>query len=547
MRSLNSLRFGFCVALAAAPAPCTLAAIDDNVAATWHFAGGARLADDTNFANVKKILALQTSLDFRDLALNRFSGWVASSLEFDTNAPSASLVRPLLDDLLASETLWGLGGASQGPLNFILAVQLDDKRAQLWQDNLRQALRSPGQSFKAGDLTGQRWNREGGKSFWILPARGWLLLGRGEDLQTLQNVFLQQLSQHGRPGPALSQSWLEADLDWPRLTHWAPDALFPFLPARTKITMTATNQTLRMMAKVVYPQPIPWKFDPWRIPSDIIRDPLISFTAGQDIAAFLNPDEPLSPLADNPLTGQYYVWALGEMGFQTYGAWPVDNATNSLQRIATQAPAALNPRLAKMKAGDLIWQPAQKTLVWGNFSTILGPYLQVAPETNGQYLLAGLFPLVVRGKPAPDELFQQIAGRANLVYYDWEGTGYRLRQWQLLSGILPMLPRFQPAPAAPAPTNGVAAARRTPKPIVIEENWIAGLTPMLMQENTVTEITRAGPAELAVVRKSSFAVTALELVVLSHWLSGTGSAGLNPTLLPPPAKVTGPGINPKSP
>ena len=121
------------------------------------------------------------------------------------------------------------------------------------------------------------------------------------------------------------------------------------------------------MAKVVYPQPIPWKFDPWRIPSDIIRDPLISFTAGQDIAAFLNPDEPLSPLADNPLTGQYYVWALGEMGFQTYGAWPVDNATNALQRIANQAPAALNPRLAKMKAGDLIWQPAQKTLVWGNF------------------------------------------------------------------------------------------------------------------------------------------------------------------------------------
>jgi hypothetical protein len=69
---------------------------------------------------------------------------------------------------------------------------------------------------------------------------------------------------------------------------------------------------------------------------------------------------------------------------------------------------------------------------------------------------------------------------------------------------------------------------------------------MLVDLETITEITRTAPAELTVARKSPFALTSLEIVLLSHWLSGTGSPGINPYLLPRPAKVTGPGI-PNSP
>ena len=95
-------------------------------------------------------------------------------------------------------------------------------------------------------------------------------------------------------------------------------------------------------------------------------------------------------------------------------------------------------------------------------------------------------------------------------------------------------------------TNNPAAPQRLRSPLTIEENWLTGVTPMLMADNTVTEITRTGPAELTVVRKSPFALTSLELVLLSHWLSGTGRPGVYPGLLPPPAKISGPGINPSS-
>ena len=63
-----------------------------------------------------------------------------------------------------------------------------------------------------------------------------------------------------------------------------------------------------------------------------------------------------------------------------------------------------------------------------------------------------------------------------------------------------------------------------------------------MDHETITEITRTAPAELTVARKSPFGLTSLEIVLVSHWLSGTGSPGINPYLLPPPAKMTGPGI-----
>jgi hypothetical protein len=553
---------GLAAALAACSDTACGAAADEMVAASWHFAGGADLANNTNFDNVKKMLTLGSSLDFRNLALTRFSGWLGKSVFLTTNEEAAAALRPLLDDLLGAESLGAAGGASNGPLSFMVALRLNDARALAWQTALPKAAGGPGQSFQAQGFSGQQWKNGGGQAFWLVRAKDWLLAGGGEDLRALQTQYLQQISQKGRPAPALNPSWLEADVDWPRLVHWMPNFPRILQLARTKFTFTAPDQSLLMSAKVIYPKPVPWKSEPWRIPTRIVRDPLISFTAGQDLEAFMDPGEPLAKLTDNPLAGQFYVWALGEMGLQSYGAWPVANATNSIQRVAAEATNIFNPAFKQNVWGELRWQAEHKTLIWANLCPILLPTLQIAPETNGQYLLASLFPIALRNKPAPEELFQQFTGRTNVVYYDWEGTGNRLEQWRLLSGMLPILPRMQTPSSAgnstnrptaarsanpSAPTNNPSARPKVRPPIVVVDNWFSGVTPMLWDHDTVTEITRTGPAELTVLRKSPFAVTSLELVLLSHWLSGTGSPGIDPRLLPPPAKITGPGINPGAP
>ena len=369
----------------------------DNIAATWHFAGSAQLANNTNFDNVKKILTLDSSLEFQHLALNRFSSWLAKSLFASTNDGPASTLRPLLDDVLSAESFWALGGAPSGPLNFIVALNLDEKRAEVWNSAFDKAIlgaKAGGLRALLGSVPGRQWQLAGGQSFWTVYSKGWLLAGCGDDLGALRAQYLEQLSQNGRPGPALNQSWLEGDLDWPRLAHWLPDSRHLLQPARAKISFTAQNQSLLMSAKVIYAKPMPWKFDPWRIPTNIIHDPLISFTAGQDIAAYMDPGEPLSRLTENPLAGQYYVWALGgpgEIGLQTYGAWPVAAASNSLLRIAMEAAAAFNPALKQRSAGELRWQPERQTLLWASLGPMLFPTLQAAPETNGEYLLVSFF------------------------------------------------------------------------------------------------------------------------------------------------------------
>jgi hypothetical protein len=232
-----------------------------------------------------------------------------------------------------------------------------------------------------------------------------------------------------------------------------------------------------------------------------------------------------------------------QIGFQSYAAWPVADSTNTLRRLADQATNAFNPDLEKLMAGKLQWRDDRNALVWSALAPMIVPQLEVATETNGQYLLASFFPLDTDAKPAPAALFRQFLGRTNLVYYDWEGTGPRLDQWRLLASALPIFPRFviqsDEVPAANKPASTPPAK----SPILIEENWLVGLKPMLFK-NTITEITRVAPDELSVIRKSPLGVTALELVVFSHWLSGTGSTGLLPGLLPPRAKETGIGVPP---
>ena len=167
----------------------------DNIAATWHFAGSAQLANNTNFDNAKKILTLDSSVGFRDLALSRFSSWLAKSLFLTTNADAAIPLRPLLDDLLSAESFWALGGTSNGPLNFIVALGLDDRRAQVWQATLPKVTGGPGAAFamKSSSLPGWQWKLAGGQSLWLVRAKDWLLVGGGEDLSALQTQYLRAI------------------------------------------------------------------------------------------------------------------------------------------------------------------------------------------------------------------------------------------------------------------------------------------------------------------------------------------------------------------
>jgi hypothetical protein len=480
-----------------------------DVAVQYHCAGGSQLASNIQLATLQKVLALPATTNLENLARTRICNLLTNSLRFGTNSLPTALMEPLLSDVAENESLGSFAGASGHDLSFILALHLEVPRAQLWQDNLAKIFGGGGESFASQQFIGRRWKEGGSNSFWMIPAKEWLLVGRGDNLSTQQAEYLNQIKTQGRPAPALQHNWLEADIDSTRLGGW-----LRFLqPARIRITVAPKEDHLNINAQVIEADAIPWKSEPWQIPTNLMRGQIITFTAGQNVAAFLKMNSALSRLAANPLTNQFYYWTLDQMPMLNYMAWPVVNASNALASLSTEAPAALNADLKRFNGTELVWHPNRR-LVWQNMG-MLTPSLEAVQETNGQFLFLSSFPRMTQGKTVPDELLAQIQGRTNLVYYDWELTGRRLQEWQILKGMI--------SNRALAQGNGTASV------MYVETQWIIALAGLA--GNTVTEITRVAPNELSIERKAPLVFTAAELVLLANWICDANSGPIHP----PPA------------
>jgi hypothetical protein len=518
----------------------------DAVAVQYHFAGATDLAANTNLDRARTIFTVPPGRHFEDLVLDRLAGVYWKALQLDPGDDAPALLRPMLNDLLQAESMGSFGGHDKSRMDFVLAARLEAKSAEAWQKRLETALHGQGEPLTVEGFSGRLWNRPGSNTLWLLRARDWIVAGRGQDLVPVRTEYLQNIKQDDRPGAVMKESWLSAEVDWPLLATWAPLSNCPLQLARTIVDVTAGGGRMHATAYVSYPEPVPWQSQPWRIPKELVSSPLSSFTASRDLAAFLRPNEALARLSSQPLTNQLFCWSLREMALLGYAAWPVTDATNSLRTLGALAPAVLNPILAARDHTQLVWRPKDDRLAWTHLQ-LTAPTLEPAHVESGDFLLAKLFALETKFVPASDQLWSEFAQRDDLVYYDWELTGLRLRQWRLLTELLPVFP-----PPTPQDLARHKAAEKNAKPsplgnqiltpLVVTEAWLAELgSPVL--ENTVTEVTRTSPTELTVVRNSQFLFTGLELVLLSHWLADAPVGPIDYTLLPR-AKITGPGMPP---
>jgi hypothetical protein len=472
------------------------------VAVQYHCVGGSQLAAGTHLATLHKVLALPATANLENIALARFSNMLTNRLQLTNNPSSASLIKPLLSDVVERESLGSFGDAGASGPGFILAVHLEAQRTQLWQDNFAKVLGRAGEKFTSQEISGRRWNTTRANSLWIIPAQDWLLVGCGDDFSSLQTQYLSQIKAQGRPMPALQRNWLEADIASTRLGGW-----FRLLqPAHISLTVTTNEDDLAISARVLEAEAIPWKAAPWQIPKNLMRGQIISFTAGQDVAALLNVDQSFAHLASDPLTNQFFFWALDQMPFLDYLAWPVANASNALQRLATEAPAALNPELNRFNGTELVWHAEAGKLAWQNMRLFV-PALEAVQTNDGQFLFASAFPKPSNGNNAPDALLAQIEGRTNLVYYDWELTGRRLGEWLILKRIIFKYLIGQD-------TDGKDT-------MFVGDQWLGGLTSLA--GNTTTEITRVAPNELCLERKAPLGLTSVELVLLANSFCGVNS------------------------
>ena len=187
-----------------------------DVLARVYWLGLDRISADTNSARFMNVWRLPQTTALLDQTLDKFSRWPAGGA---TNA-AGPLLRPLLNDLVSSESYWELRASSNSQpstlnpqLSFALAVRLPADRARLWQTSLANAL---------ADLTGV--HPVSVPNGWLLRqshapeqvefyrAGEWTFVGWAPDTTHLLPPFADRIARDNMP-PAPTDVWLEADID----------------------------------------------------------------------------------------------------------------------------------------------------------------------------------------------------------------------------------------------------------------------------------------------------------------------------------------------
>lgn len=480
---------------------------------SWHWLGTAQLATNSQAAPWK---AYGDEPAFGELwrqtahKLSRTPGELARNLRAPGTDDFAALFEPMLDDLLRHESAALLRRLSNQTPEFALALRLPDARAQAWQTNLATVLSAwttlvpqpagagapPGWELKKHDPPNRlRFNR----------ANGWVLLSAGQDELSLHGEFLSAIQKQGRPPGATGTNWLTLLADWPRLQTVLPMPFPVAMPAMDlalnarKDALGSNNLRLAMLWK--FDQPHQWKHEPWRFPTNLIRDPLISFTAAQGIAPLLRAWPEFARFKVEPTPNQAYVWALSQIPFQTFLAMPYRNPTNLLARVAPEVAAAYNPAITQQRLGSLYVTTNSPGLAWRGLPFLV-PFIQGVTEPSGDFLVSGLFTKSPQTNPAPAELLSQVLTRTNLAYYDWEVSEPRLQQWRQMGQLFQVV-RRQPQLKSNMPSYRVL------------NRLMPGLG------NTVTEVTVTSPTEMSFLRKAPVGLTGFELTALAFWLEST--------------------------
>jgi hypothetical protein len=477
--------------------------------------------------------------------------------------PQALLLRPLLDDLVREESYLEVQQQADQPAELVLAVRLDDLRADLWTSNVSaviasmtnvQSLPAPASRFAWRlSLTSPTSSLLPLPSHLELARVGeWTLLGIAPET----NGLLAELSHHilldhtpvtaagtgssfqvdpatrkvgPTPGsPAATNHWLEADLDLQRVSSalslgWhIPDA-WP----RIATTWTRNGQFVRTTGELTFATPLNLQLEPWNIPTNFINNPLVSFTALRGVRPWLARQKWLQQLQIEPVPNQFCVWASGPTPMLTYAATPMTNAASLLQKVGPRVEAELNPWITSNAMGNVQYSNEPAGLGWSGIP-MFTPTIAAVAAAGGSFLVGwvGAKPSIA-DKPAPPALFAQLT-RPNLVYYDWEITPGKLAhlvylgQTARLALVLPQLP---------PESAGLA--------------FLLAVAPKL--GNTGTEILQDDPARLSFVRNSQSGFTALELHLLADWLESPAfPRGLHSSLAPKPLRKTRPRPGAKS-
>jgi len=492
--------------------------------ATVDWVGIPRLESDSNAAGILKVWRLRDTqrllaqtLDKLALAPWRLSGTnppiaMTNYALLMRDYPSAALVRPLLDDLVEDEWHLQILEQKDQSAQLALAVRLKPQHAGIWETNLRATLETskaphwiaqPGRADRRWDfrLTNSPPTNPLLRHIELARAGDWTILGLGPGPNEAFTNLLGRI-QSGQPISRGTNrtAWLETALDLPRLAralswHWDLPEDWPAV----SFTLRGDGQHVITQGELNFPKPLP-NLEPWNIPTNLIHEPVQSFTAVQAIEPWLSSWSLWREMRAGRAPNQLFCWAQSGSPFLNYAAAPLADARNVMSKLGPMLMEKMNPILATNRMGKWEYAANSDEAVWR--APAISPFVRSSSQPLGNYLLAGLaFFGLTNGAP-PAGTFRDLLAGKNLVYFDREITAPRVEAWLYVSQLFRIIFRREQVPTT---------ARSL--------DWLEALIPLLGSSSTA--LSKSGPNQLTLFRSSTLGLTAPELHLLVDWLESS--------------------------
>jgi hypothetical protein len=306
------------------------------------------------------------------------------------------------------------------------------------------------------------------------------------------------------------------------LAPWArwlnvPPLVAAALPS-LELRVCGEGEHVRTVANLDFPLPLGIQFEAWTIPTNYIREPLISFSAVQGVAPMLSALPIVQQLGISPVPNQFFFWALNQGSVNTFMAAPLTNVTEQIDRVGPQLERDLNAWITNNALGWAEYSAPNHGINWMPVP-LFAPTLQSLGSVVGPVLLGRVCPaLPPLGEPGPPELLHRVHSQTNLLYFDWEITQARVLNWTFMAQSARMaFNRAQLSSSAPS------------------LELLDAIAPKL--GNAVTEVHQVAPSRLRFTRKAHCGLTGLELHILTDWLESPSFPRSTYTLSAPPAQV----------
>ncbi|HNR71620.1 MAG TPA: hypothetical protein PLV05_04125 [Verrucomicrobiota bacterium] len=489
-----------------------------------HWLGMDRLLAETNATFLTNITSLPESKQLAKQTLDRLAvGLLATNSPPGTNPPPAAaegapsapltgvaaLLRPLLEDLFRQESYLEVRHATNQPGEMVLAIRLDDERSGRWQTNLAVILQSRTGHIPALGQDGRSWQlplashpaaAADDRCLTFGRRQDWVLIGLGPETNLFMAELAALIDRDGQPFARQPKDfWLYANLD-PQRTLRALALDWSLPPGLPKVTVTAIGDrgNVRTAAALNFPQPLPFNLEPWNIPTNLLHEPIVSFTAIQGLTTWLSALPVWRNLQLGSPPGQLYFWAQSGVPFLSYCAATLPDCSNRVTHVTDLLVNQANAWLTNNGLGRFDRATNYHGVNWADLA-IVSPYLKTRTQNGVEFAFAGLESDLYTNRPSPAGLLQQVSSITNLVAYDWELTGPRLEQWLYVGQLL----RFALYKAQIPPKSASFA-------------WLSALETRL--GNCGTVVTRTGPDQLSFLRNSGIGLNSAELDLLADWL-----------------------------